>query len=282
MSAQILDVTEAAHHADPCETPSLSPSIAKVLLDASPLHAWQRHPRLGGTPREATATFDHGHLVHALVLGRGAEIVTVDAEDWRTKAAREARDAARDAGKIPVLAGDLDAAQEGATKIRERLADRGLPLLGRSEVTAVWQEPVLGGSIWCRGRMDHVDSPQIVDLKTARSAHPRACVRHVIEYGYDVQAAAYSRALVAVNPELEGRVDFVFAFVETDPPYAVHCCRLDAMMREHGERRWVRACESWGWCLSRDEWPGYSTGIEYLEAPPWLLSRMEEGNDERQ
>lgn len=39
LQARRIDVTEAEYHADPCETPSLSSSLAKVLLAKSPLEA---------------------------------------------------------------------------------------------------------------------------------------------------------------------------------------------------------------------------------------------------
>ncbi|MBK8009562.1 MAG: hypothetical protein IPK23_14905 [Rhizobiales bacterium] len=34
------------YFADPCPAPSLNQSLAKVLLDQSPLHAFYEHPRL--------------------------------------------------------------------------------------------------------------------------------------------------------------------------------------------------------------------------------------------
>ena len=40
------------------------------------------------------------------VLGDGVDTVEIDADSYRTKAAREQRDAAHAAGKIPVLVGD--------------------------------------------------------------------------------------------------------------------------------------------------------------------------------
>ncbi|WP_242401117.1 hypothetical protein [Acetobacter okinawensis] len=42
----IYDLPEAQYHADPCPTPSLSNSVARILLDESPMHAHFSHPRL--------------------------------------------------------------------------------------------------------------------------------------------------------------------------------------------------------------------------------------------
>lgn len=269
---------ESEYFADPCDAPSLSASIARTLLDRSPLHAYHEHPRLGGNRRAPTKEMDRGSLVHKLVLGAGAELVIVDAKDWRTKLAQEERDAARDDGKIPVLIGAHDDAVAAAFEITKRLGDLGVELAGSSEVSLVWEDASATGKVWARGRLDHLEGATISDLKTCRSAHPRACAKHVIDYGYDIQRAAYVRGLERVRPDLAGRVDFRFLFVEPEPPYAVVVARLDGVLRERGERRWEQAIARWALCLRRGSWPAYADEPVILESPGWLLAEMR--NDE--
>lgn len=277
--ARILDVTEDEYHADPCAAPSLSASIATLLVDRSPLHAWQAHPKLGGVRRAPTAAMDRGTLIHKLLLGKGAEAAIIDAPDYRTKKAQQQRDDARGVGKAPVLASLYSDALATAGVLLKRLADFDVTLGGESEVVVTWEEDSPHGPVTCRGMFDHLEGDVIYDLKTSRSAHPRACSRHVVEYGYDVQHAAYLSALEALRPELQGRAVFVHLFVELEPPFGVYPCRLDGVLREYGERRWGRAVETWAKCLATNEWPGYSPGIEWLAAPSWLLARMQEEDD---
>jgi hypothetical protein len=80
-----------------------------VLLDKSPRHAALRHPRLNPSwePYEDTK-FNIGNAAHKLLIGRGKELVIVEADDWRTKAAKEAREIAREEGKTPILRRKLD------------------------------------------------------------------------------------------------------------------------------------------------------------------------------
>lgn len=284
LQARILDVSEEAYHGDPLPEPSLSATIAKIIMDRSPLHAWQEHPRLGEWKRADKKEFDRGALFHKLILGKGAEIASVDARDWKTKAARDARDQARAEGKIPVLAQDLFEAKLGIGTIRERLDRVNIRLDGESEVAIAWQELSYEGPIWCRGKLDHLKkgarNATIVDLKTARSAHPAACLRHIVSYGYDIQQAAYTRAVETLYPENSGRVDFIFLFVETEPPFAILPARIDGILRERGERRWRGAVEAWAHCRATNDWPSYARGITTLEAPAWLLSGMEGRDDE--
>lgn len=266
-------VSESDYHADPCPRPSLSSSIAKTLVDRSPLHAWQEHPRLGGVRRKPTDALDRGSLIHELVLGGGADVRVIHADDYRTKKAREERDAAREVGALPVLAGAYADAREAAEAIKRRIVDAGVVLGGDVEQTITWREETAHGDVWCRARLDHVTRDGVIhDLKSTRSAHPRDCARSVLSYGYDIQRAAYVRALAAARPELDGRIDFVFLFVETEPPYALQVARLDGALREYGDRRWARALNTWAKCISANEWPGYGPGDCYLEAPGWLLA----------
>lgn len=271
----LYELPASAYHADPCPEPALSYSIAKVLLDESAAHAYDLHPRLGGRRREPTATFDHGSLVHALVLGAGSKIEVVHAKDWRTKDARLAREGARAVGHIPVLADAYSEAKVAAEHITANLAKAGVAFTGRSEVAVAWQEEVSTGTPWCRGMVDHLilepTRAFIYDLKTCRSAHPKTCAKQVIDYGYELQAHAYTRAIEVLHPRLAGRVHFMLCFVETEPPYAVTVGLRDGLMRERGQRRWDDALNRWAFNLRHNHWPAYSTAPVVLESPTWLL-----------
>ena len=110
MRAPLPSMSERDYHADPAPSPSFSASLGKVILDQSPLHAYLAHPRLGGAKREPTSAMEFGTLVHKLILGEGTSIVSVNADTWKTTAARTARDEARAAGKLAVLTADIDEA----------------------------------------------------------------------------------------------------------------------------------------------------------------------------
>jgi hypothetical protein len=255
--------------------PALSPSVAKTLVTKSPAHAYAEHPLLGGVPRESTDSMERGSLIHALVFGEGREIVVVDAKDWKTKAAQEARSAAREAGKLAVLAHKLAEVRETATAITNNLAEAGVILNGASEVKIEWEDEATDGSrVLCRGQLDHIVGDRIIyDLKIVDSAHPEACSRQAYAYGYDIQGAAYVRALSDLYPENAGRIDFVLLFAEPEPPFAVWPARFSGDMRHLGETRWQRAVDLWATCMAAKLWPGYADEIATLEAPAWALSR---------
>ena len=72
------DMLEAAYHA----SPGLSASGMKLLLDCPARYRWEMdHPVVKDV-------YDFGSIVHRLVLNSGPDIVPVDADSWRTKAAK--------------------------------------------------------------------------------------------------------------------------------------------------------------------------------------------------
>ena len=278
--ARILNVTEEEYFADPCATPSLSQSIANVLVTESPRHAWLRHPRLGKTPEEGTRALDDGSVLHKLLLGKGAAIEVIAADNYKTKLAQELRDAAITAGKVPVLASRFAEIGKAAAALRNEAAAQGFSLTGESEVAIEWIEEAQN-AVLCRGRLDHVfqDRGVIYDVKKTRNASPAYLARQFVELGYDMQYAAYTRALTALHPEFEGRVDFVFLFMEIEPPYSVVPVRPDGAFKEIGTLRWRRAVEIWEACLTSNRWPGYCSGAITLNAPVYVINR-ELGNSE--
>lgn len=281
-----LDVDEAAYHSDPCETPSLSSSVAKVLIGKSPMHAHHVHPRLGNGPREEKKEWDLGSLAHKLVLGKGREIAIIEADDYRSKAAQTARDEARVAGHIPALRKQYDNACVAANVIADRLGAMGIVIGGggESEVPIAWQELSNHGPIWCRGLIDHIvfdrDHAIVYDFKTSRSAHPAACARAVLSYRYDIQQAAYVSGVSRVWPHVAGRVKFVFLFAEMVAPFGVTPGCIDDVLREHGEAGWTKAIVDFGEGLSSNQWPGYTNSIVTLEAPGWMINEPEIGFEE--
>lgn len=259
--------------------PGLSSSIATTLITRSPLHAWKDHPAFGGKDKEddSTKAKDTGSLLHTLVLGAGKRLQVLDFPDYRTKKAQEARDEARDAGCVPVLAEQFLEATTAAGAIRDQLAARGINLDGRSELAVEWYEPSDYGDVLCRAMFDHVwlERAAILDLKITHNAAPTKVERSAEDFGYAIQAFAYRRALTALRPELAGRADFLFAFCEPEDPFAINLCRPDGMFTELGDRRWRRAVNTWGRCIAENNWPAFGTGVNYITSPVWALDKEE-------
>jgi hypothetical protein len=273
----IYTMTREAYHADPCGPPSLTSSTIKRLCLDSPAHAWAEHPRLNpAAEHEEAEHLDVGTAAHALLLeGRNA-VAIVDAPDWRTKAAKEARDAARAAGQIPLLSKTWDEVLAMVAATRAQLADHkdgGAAMFtnGEPEQTIVWRED----DIWCRARLDWLRPGAIDDFKTtSASANPDAWTRSMFFTGVDMQAAWYLRGLKALTGE---DVIFRFAVQETYPPYALSVIGLgpDALLL--AEKKLLYALELWRDCLASGRWPGYPPRTCWASLPiaheAWWLDK---------
>lgn len=278
-------VSPDRYHADPCERPSLSSSVASLLVTRSAAHAKLAHPRLGNGFR-ATPTDDmsHGTLMHRLLLKAGGDIVVVEPKtkdgepsfSWATADAKAAKAKALADGKIPVLLHKLRAAEQTADFLRANLAALDEPILlnGRSEVVAVWEEKSdQGAPVLCRAMLDHWAPPVELDLKISEDASPDACIRKIGPLGYALQRAAYRSALEHLCPELAGRIRQLIVWCESEAPHCVVPVELSGEFLEYGQRRWRRAVNRWAECLKSGRWPGYTSSVIRADPPPWLLSQ---------
>jgi hypothetical protein len=275
------DIPEADYHADPvAPAPSLSSSIAKVLVDQSPRHAWYQHPRLrpdfDRADKEPTRAMDKGSAAHAWLLQSGTMVRRISADDYRTNAAKAARDAARLAGEIPLLTDDYDAVEKMVAAGIEQIMDipdlRPMLEAGRSEVTGVWQER----DVWCRLRVDRLPEsmfsepfPTCFDLKTSGlSVHPDDFQRHMFDMGYDVSAAFYTRGIRKLLPHIRD-LEFVFVAIEQDPPYGLSAMKFGGQAFEEAATKVDLAIETWRHCITTNRWPMYGAGISSIDPPAW-------------
>ncbi len=281
--------------------PRLSPSIAKVLLEYSPRVALKQH-RLGGAfKKEDTAATMSGRILERILLGVGPEVVVIrnprkdkkgnviepiEYEDgWRTDAIKEMRDAAKKAGKLPVLPGGEKEFNAVVDAWRAQFPQFEVDLRGESQVRFEWESD----GVPCSGHLDHViidpTSALIYDVKALECASQQALTRAVFAWGYDLQGAAYVEAVEAKYPHLAGRVAFKLICGEKEEAtdYSLNVVSYAGTMRELGEKRWRRAKRIWGECLRTGEFPGYP-GLPIEATAYQLAAEMDQqgadmGND---
>lgn len=273
-------ITEKMPAAEYHKLPGLSATIANILLTKTPLHAWFAHPALNPDyAREEKPEFDYGTVAHRMLLeGSEAGLHIVEANDWRTKAAQEQREAAYAEGKTPLLARQVKKCREMVAAAKEAIAYSEVSdvfAVGSPEMTIQWRDK----GIDCRSRLDWLttDNALILDYKTTVNAHPEAFLRTVISTGYDVQEAFYRRAVRSLTGQ-EPR--FVFLAQEKEPPFACSLIGLDPAMRDLADRKVEAAIDLWAQCVKENEWPGYSHRVAWLAPPAWYQMQAEESLEE--
>lgn len=266
----------ATYHEDQvADQPSLSASIAVELVTKSPAHAKAAHPRLNPyLVREEKAHLDLGTVVHSVLLEGIDKVEVIEADSWRTNAAKDARDLARQNGMIPLLGKDyfdvlamLEAAKKWIAEY-----DATPPLLsdGLAEPTLTWEED----GIFFRSRLDWLrnDFAAVDDVKTsAHGADPDVFSRKTIySYGYDVKAAMYLRGVKAVSGV---DAEFRWIVIETTPPYVVTVVSPGADVLAHGQSKVEQAIRLWRHGIENDDWPGYTNRVCHAELPAWEDTR---------
>lgn len=261
---------ELYHGAEVTDEPSFSASIAKVILQQSPLHAWFKHPKLNPNYEPTHSDkFDLGTVVHSLFLegDKFAEkTALIDAKDWRTKAAQEHREAARAAGLVPLLMDDWQRVVQMVEAIHYHIGARtdDPPLFdaGKPEATIVWREH----DVLCKARLDWLrdDLAAIDDMKsTGASASPFDWGRRTFwSIGADVQARFYQRGVKALTGETPA---FRFLVAETTAPFCLSVIDLAESAVELADQKIDKALEIWKRCLDSGVWPGYPSGVASVE-----------------
>lgn len=267
-------ISAERYHADPAPEPSLSSSVAEILLTESPRKAWHSHPRLNKDyVKDEDSKFDIGTAAHSILLEGLDNIVECNFEDWKKNEAKAMREAARGRGKTPLLthqAAGVRAMVEAALRFLEGSEIRDYWQDSDAELTGIWEED----GVWCRMRTDllSVDRRAIVDYKSTGSASPEAFSRQIVRMKYHIQDAFYRRGVQQIagsDPH------FFFLAQSTKPPYecSLHAC--DPALRDIGNYEVERAIGLWRQCIKANKWPSYGPRIHYAMPTTYMLTEHE-------
>lgn len=231
----------------------LSPSIAKILIQESPAHAYAAHSKLGKRPRKDTPSLIKGKLVDRLVFGKGPEC-------W-VKGGKGADDV-----KVCDYVGDgskLDQPLFVTNTVYQEACDIAQAVLPGLYDRGITVDPALSQQTWLWNSIDQVKCKCIVDLwdgtgnvydlKTASDMSDEGITRAVEIYGYDIQAAAEveaCRILHGFTPK------FKWIFVETGDVNDVRLIEPSQDQLRFGLNKWLQAVNVWRDCLRTDTWPG--------------------------
>lgn len=265
-------IGEQEYHDDP----ALSASGAHDILPPNtPAHYQYKraHP-------EVKREFDFGSAAHMRVLGAGPDIEVVHADDWRTKAAKEQRDYAREAGRVPLLAREVEVVDAMAEKLREHPVASRLfePGSGTAEQSLFFRDEPTG--VMLRARLDwlphKVEGKRLIvpDYKTAVSASDEAISKASANYGYALKGAWYLDAVTALG--IDDDPAFLLVTQEKTPPYLVNIAQLDVVALRIGRTLKRQAIDLYAHCLANNEWPGYGSDIKLINLPPYVENKHRE------
>jgi PDDEXK-like domain of unknown function (DUF3799) len=269
-------VSEEHYRADPCPLPSLTQSLAKLIIERAPKLAWTECPSLNPHyEADNDPKFDVGNAAHRLILGRGKDFEIIEFEDWRKQEAKDARDEAAAIGKIAILFPQFEQAAEMSSQAWLQLAgheDHDAFTKGSAEVMICWEED----GIWFRSLIDwlHDDLRTIDDFKsTGMSVAPHVLGYRAEAAGWHIQAAFIERGLDILDPAGAGRRRFRFIAQETDKPHLLNVMHMNEHWMTMGRKKVQVAINLWRWSMESGKWPGYPQRAIIPEYPGWQETR---------
>lgn len=220
--------------------PEWSYSSMKKIIDSGIDYAVEA--KNGGLGYPSSAFIDIGQLVHMTVLGGEDTFAISPYPDFRTKEAREWRDAQIEAGKNIITEEQFKAVSRIVENIEKHpLSDK--LLLGKGWKHEVEMYAKTAEGVDLRGKADSIKltktSLDITDLKTTAQFDKfkkTASWNH-----YDLQSSVYT-LIASTSKKIAWELcNYYFCVAETVAPYRVQYYHASAEFVEAGERK-LRSC----------------------------------------
>lgn len=97
-------------------------------------------------------------------------------------------------------------------------------------------------------------------------------MRSCADFGYDISAAMYREGFQQHYGTAE-KPEFIFLVAESSAPFNVKHYRASDLFLSIGERRYNKAKELLAESLLIDKWNGYSTELEDISLPQYMLNQ---------
>tara|TARA_Y100000004_G_scaffold142180_1_gene161689 strand:- start:36 stop:887 length:852 start_codon:yes stop_codon:yes gene_type:complete len=263
-----IEMTNAEYHAHK--------AISKSKLDAARKSGRHLYDMLYGPPRDSTAAFDIGTVVHASALpGENPDEIAVRMPEGVKKTTKEGIAFKKEhQGKIILNSSDAYAVDQMMLSLREHPFTAGLvngELKGKSERSFFCTDKETGLELKARPDFILDDCSLILDLKTTIDASPNGFQRSVANYRYFVQASHYLDVIegaTGTRPQA-----FLFIAVEKTRPFSTAVYMADQAMVDLGKQQAREDLNNIAQWIADDKFPGYSERVEELSLPKWMLPK---------
>ena len=280
----INGMPETIYHADPCPTPSFSSSMARDLVEKTPLQAMLRSRRLNSNYRERKSdAMNFGTLAHDFILKGGRSTFEIAPFDsWRTKDSQAVRNSIQARGLIALNESTAEECVGQLEKMRSALKDQiakhaeypKLMISGKAEQSAFFFD----GDLWNRARFDWLDDayPDTpFDYKTTGLTFEQWQRQELWGGGY-MQAAHYQKVFAGVFSKPSG--PFTFIVQQTFEPFMMMVFTIDRSFDEQVMERYNLARLKFKTGVAGGGWPGASNSTQHSCPPPWVLGKWEMDN----
>ena len=262
------EMTNAEYHAHK--------AISKSKLDAARKSGRHLQDMLYGPPRESTAAFDMGTVLHASALpGENPDDIAVRMPEGMKKTTKEGKAfVAEHKGKIILNPSDAYVVDQMMLSLREHPFSASLvngELKGKAEQSFFCTDKETGLELKARPDFLMEDLSLIIDLKSTVDASPKGFQRSVANYRYFVQSSHYLDVIegaTGTRPQA-----FLFIAVEKTRPFSTAVYMADQAMIDLGKQQAREDLNNIAQWIADDKFPGYSERVEEISLPKWMLPK---------
>jgi len=231
-------------------------------------------------PEEPGPALIFGSACHKMVLEPQdflSEYAVAPNVDKRTKEGKEAwaRFTEENEGKTVISSDQFITLTEMREALQKYpLAKKLMYGNGETETPFFWTDRETGEK--CKVKLDRLIRIKrrfaVIDYKTTVSANTEKFNRSVFNYGYTLQAAMYTEAVMKTK-RLKYRPAFIFVVQEKTAPYSVNIIQVSPEVMEYGLKQFRTLMDKYHTCKLLDEWNGYlpvGGGMNYTDLPGWV------------
>jgi exodeoxyribonuclease VIII len=110
----------------------------------------------------------------------------------------------------------------------------------------------------------------VLDLKSTQDASEEGFSKAISSFSYNLEAALFVDIARQNGYDIEY---FIFAVVESKPPYCEALYFLDEESIEKGRETYKYVCWLFNQCVKTNNWPAYHSGIKSISMPRWALQK---------
>lgn len=248
---------------------SKSPEYFKWILD---------------NPQEPTNDLIIGQAFHKITLEPNTfydEFAVMPTCDRRTNAGKEtyARFVAENLNKTVIAEDVYNTICGMRDSVRSNKYANALLSNGNTEQSIYWVDELTNEI--CKCRPDYYRSIEdrilITDLKSCRQADSLSLSKEVVKYSYDLQAGMYSTGISTHFEKPLELIDFIFIFVEKEPPYLINVTQASRFVIDRGISLFREYLGMYAECKRTNNWYGYNgeTGAPNdLLLPSYLIQKQ--------
>lgn len=241
------------------------------------LRSPKKYMFLKANPEQPTDAMQFGSVFHAMLLEEDTfehfYAVKPLGTDRRTKVGKEAYEAFEkaNAGKTVIHHETFEQAYAMVKRIKEHPRVAKMLKAGKPEFT-VFNQGADGVVQKARADLYIPEGGIITDFKTTEDASPEAFARTIFNYGYDVQAGAYTH--VFKESGMTAGM-FLFVVIEKKPPYEMGLYYLQPSVIDVGIAKMKKAKSVYANCKATDIWPGLGENFQEISMPKWAFDQSE-------